>query len=101
MITRGGDGASLYRNGKRIDVTAPKISLIDTVGAGDTFMANLLGELLIRDALGDSSRERLAALDESELIAAAHFAAVAAGLVCERQGCEPPTKAEVQALIGQ
>ncbi len=101
VITRGGDGASLYRNGKRIDVTAPKISLIDTVGAGDTFMANLLGELLIRDALGDSSRERLAALDESELIAAAHFAAVAAGLVCERQGCEPPTKAEVQALIGQ
>jgi fructokinase len=101
VITRGGDGASLYRNGKRIDVTAPKISLIDTVGAGDTFMANLLGELLARDALGNSPRERLAALDESELIAAAHFAAVAAGLVCERQGCEPPTKAEVQALIGQ
>lgn len=101
VITRGGDGASLYRGGNRIDVSAPRISLVDTVGAGDTFMANLLGELLGRDALGDNPRERLAALSEDELIASAHFAAVAAGLVCERQGCEPPTKAEVQALIAR
>ena len=100
VITRGGDGASLYRGGRRIDVSAPRISLVDTVGAGDTFMANLLGELSSRGALGNNPRERLVDLNEDELIAAAHFAAVAAGLVCERQGCEPPTKAEVQALLG-
>jgi fructokinase len=100
VITRGGDGASLYRMGKRIDVPAPKVNLVDTVGAGDTFMANLLGELLDRDALGSNPRQRLAELAETELISAARFAAVAAGLVCERQGCEPPTKSEVQALLG-
>ncbi len=100
VITRGGDGASLYRGGRRIDVSAPRISLVDTVGAGDTFMANLLGELSSSGALGNNPRERLVDLNEDELIAAAHFAAVAAGLVCERQGCEPPTKAEVQALLG-
>jgi fructokinase len=100
VITRGGDGASLYRDGKRVDVAAPKVNLVDTVGAGDTFMANLLGELLSRSALGDNPRQRLSELAETELVEAARFAAVAAGLVCERQGCEPPTKAEVQALLG-
>lgn len=99
VITRGGDGASLYRNGKRIDVPAPRVRLVDTVGAGDTFMANLLGELMNRSALGDNPRQRLSDLAEAELVAAARFAAIAAGLVCERQGCEPPTKAEVQALL--
>lgn len=99
VITRGGDGASLYRNGHRLDVTAPKISLVDTVGAGDTFMANLLGELSDRSGLGTSPLDRLSRISDQQLSAAASFAAVAAGLVCERQGCEPPTKSEVQELI--
>jgi fructokinase len=95
VITRGGDGASLYRGGERIDVKAPKIKLVDTVGAGDTFMANFLGELKAAGALGDESSKRLAQLSEETLVSAASYAALAAGLVCERSGCEPPTKAEV------
>jgi fructokinase len=96
VITRGGDGASLYRSGKRIDVAAPKIQLVDTVGAGDTFMANFLGELNELGALGAG----VEAVAEEQLVAAANFAAVAAGMVCERQGCEPPTKPEVIARLG-
>jgi fructokinase len=96
VITRGGDGASLYRSGKRIDVAAPKIQLVDTVGAGDTFMANFLGELNDLGALGAG----VEAVTEEQLVAAANFAAVAAGMVCERQGCEPPTKPEVIARLG-
>lgn len=99
VITRGGDGASLYRSGERLDVTAPKINLADTVGAGDTFMANLLGELAGLDALGSAPLSRLERLSNDQLIACASFAAIAAGIVCERQGCEPPTKAEVEKLI--
>lgn len=99
VITRGGDGASLYRNGKRIDVTAPKINLVDTVGAGDTFMANFLGELADLDGLGSKPLSRLERISDAQLHDAASFAAVAAGMVCERQGCQPPTKKEVQALI--
>lgn len=96
LVTRGGSGASLYRSGKRIDVAAPKIQLVDTVGAGDTFMANFLGELNSIGALGSD----LSAVAESDLIAAANFAAVAAAIVCERQGCEPPAKAEVLERLG-
>ncbi len=96
VITRGGSGASLYRGGSRVDVAAPKIQLVDTVGAGDTFMANFLGELNDVGALGAG----FASVTDSQLVSAANFAAVAAGMVCERQGCEPPTKAEVIARLG-
>lgn len=98
VITRGGDGASLYRANKRLDVSAPKINLVDTVGAGDTFMANFLGELKAVNGLGSKPLDRLEALTAEELTSAARFAAVAAGIVCERQGCEPPTRREVEAL---
>lgn len=96
VITRGGSGASLYRAGKRLDVAAPKIQLVDTVGAGDTFMANFLGELNTLGVLGSN----LGSVSDQDLIAAANFAAVAAAIVCESQGCEPPTKAEVIARLG-
>jgi fructokinase len=96
IVTRGGDGASLYRSGKRIDVSAPKIQLVDTVGAGDTFMATFLGELNDLGVLGGG----LESVSDEQLAAAANFAAVAAGIVCERQGCEPPTKTEVIARLG-
>ncbi|NCW41707.1 MAG: carbohydrate kinase, partial [Actinobacteria bacterium] len=45
VVTKGPAGVSLYRDGNRTDVAGQKINLVDTVGAGDTFMANFLGEL--------------------------------------------------------
>jgi fructokinase len=99
VITRGGDGATLYLNGVKLHAKAPKIELVDTVGAGDTFMANLLAELDLIDALGDDPISRLAKLDAAQLQNAAEVAAVAAGIVCERKGCEPPTLAETTARV--
>ena len=99
VITRGGDGASLYFAGERIHVRAPKAAVVDTVGAGDTYMANLLAELRALGALGEAPLEKLSGLSGEELYSAAEFAAVAAALVCERAGCEPPTSAEVSAAL--
>lgn len=101
VITRGGDGADLYLAGTKHSVSAPKINLVDTVGAGDTFMANLLTELLHLDALGSDAPSRFGRLGEKELVAALEVAATAAALVCERQGCEPPTDKEVRAAISR
>jgi hypothetical protein len=50
------------------------------VGAGDTFMANLLAELDLVDALGNDPIARLAKLSDSDLQRAAEIAAVAAGI---------------------
>jgi fructokinase len=99
VITRGGDGATLYLNGIKLHAEAPKINLVDTVGAGDTFMANLLAELDLLDALGNDPIARLARLSMAELQRAAEIAAVAAGIVCERKGCEPPTLSETTARV--
>ena len=99
VITRGGDGATLFLNGNKLHAQAPKVNLVDTVGAGDTFMANLLAELDLLGALGDEPISRLAKLDSAQLQTAAEVAAVAAGIVCERKGCEPPTLAETTARV--
>lgn len=99
VVTRGGDGAWLYRSGERLEVLAPKVKLVDTVGAGDTFMANLLAELNALDALGSEPESRLARLGDDALKSAARTAAVAAAVVCERAGCEPPTLDEVRQRL--
>lgn len=95
VITRGADGVSLYRDGKRIDVAGQRVNLVDTVGAGDTFMANFLGELSQLDALGGNPESRIARLGDEDLVDAAKFANTAAAIVCEVTGCQPPTKSEI------
>ena len=99
VITRGSEGAFIYHNGQKLHAPAPKISLVDTVGAGDTFMANFLAELQLRDGLGDSPATRIERLSEDDLIASAEVAAVAAGIVCERQGCQPPSLRETRQRL--
>lgn len=94
VVTKGGDGVSLYRDGTRLDVPGEKVVLADTVGAGDTFMANFLGELRALDALGDKPLSRLSRLGDAELGEAARVANVAASIVCERVGCQPPSYEE-------
>ena len=101
VITRGGDGAVAYFAGQRVEVSAPKIALADTVGAGDTFMASLLAELLALDALGSDPSSRLERLGEKDLIEALQVSVHAAALVCERQGCEPPSEKEIRAALSE
>lgn len=101
VITRGGDGADLYFGGSKESVTAPKINLVDTVGAGDTFMANLLTELGNCDGLGSEPESRFGRLADRDFLAALNVAVKAAALVCERQGCEPPNDKEVRAALSR
>jgi fructokinase len=68
----------------------------DTVGAGDTLMAGIITWLSNNGALGP---ERLAALDGPALDAMLRFGSVAAGINCSRVGANPPTRAEVEAVL--
>lgn len=95
VITRGADGVSIYRDGRRIDVPGFSAKLVDTVGAGDTFMAHFLGELDNFGALGNNPQSRLAKITDQELVSAARLANAASSIVCERVGCNPPSKEEV------
>lgn len=95
VITRGSEGVSLYQDQNRIDVPGFKVEVQDTVGAGDTFIANFLSELKNADGLGCKPASRLTDISEDTLISAAQFANAAASLVCEKVGCVPPSEEDV------
>ena len=100
FVTRGGDGVSIYRKDKtRIDVSSRKVQVQDTVGAGDTFCANTLIQLEHLSALGSKAFERLERVSNSELSEIARDSGIAASMACEKMGAEPPTKAELKALL--
>ena len=101
FVTLGGSGVSVYRDGGvRFDVPSRKINVVDTVGAGDTFCANLLGQLYDADALGTDPFDRLANLSDTTLAEFVRVAGVAASITCERAGCEPPTLEDLTAVLG-
>ena len=100
FVTRGGDGASIYRRNKtKLDVASRKVKVQDSVGAGDTFCANTLAQLQKIGALGSGAFERLAALTDKQLIEIAKVSSVAASMTCEKTGAEPPTDFELADLL--
>ena len=100
FVTRGGDGASIYRRNKtKLDVASRKVKVQDSVGAGDTFCANTLAQLQKIGALGSGAFERLAGLTDKQLIAIAKVSSVAASMACEKTGAEPPTDFELAELL--
>jgi fructokinase len=100
LVTRGADGTSIYRKRTaRVDVPSRKINVVDTVGAGDTFCANLLGQLSDADALGSDPFDRLENLSDADLQEFVRVASVAASITCERAGCEPPTSVDLAETL--
>lgn len=68
----------------------------DTVGAGDTLMA---GIITLLSEMGHLRSGGMAGLDDAALARVLRFGAVAAGINCGRVGCNPPTRAEVDAVL--
>ena len=52
VVTRGGAGALAVGSSGSLTVAAPRIEVLDTVGAGDSFMSGLLHALAVHDLLG-------------------------------------------------
>jgi fructokinase len=83
-VTKGSHGAVLYFNEKMYYNSGYKISVADTVGAGDSFLAGLLSKLL-------TSEEPQKAID---------FACALGALVASNEGANPKiTKEEIAAFM--
>ncbi len=93
VLTRGADGAVAVTTKTAVAVPAPAVSVVDTVGAGDTFSAALLAWLEEQGAL---SRAAVAGLDDAALAAALTFAARAAAMACAKEGADPPHRDELR-----
>ena len=97
VLTSGAQGASAFLGSFRVEIdAAPVPSLIDAVGAGDTFMATLLWALSANGCLHPSKLKELR-LDLLRAILVQ--ASIAAAINCGREGCDPPTAAELEGAL--
>lgn len=93
VVTRGIDGAQAW-HGKAgmVEVRAPTVAVVDTIGAGDSFQAALLFALR---ALGRIGAEALMEMNPDELGRALTFASICAAFTCGRAGADPPRGSDV------
>jgi fructokinase len=91
-VTRGGSGVDVFTRKHTLSIEAPRVTVADTVGAGDTFTAGLLTHLARQDLL---TKKAISALDEVQLYAAAAFAMKCAAVTVSRPGADPPWAHEV------
>ena len=99
IVTLGEKGSRAFTEaGKAMAaIFAPPV-FGDTVGAGDSLMAGVLSWLSERGLLKPG---KLAGLGDGALSDMLRFGAVVAGINCGRKGCKPPTRAEVDAVLGK
>jgi fructokinase len=91
LITDGDKGVTLYHKGQNpLHVAAPKVNVVDTVGAGDTFTGSLMVALLEYKDL------KLSDDDWKKVLS---FATHAAAFNCTRAGANPPTKKELEGFM--
>jgi fructokinase len=95
VVTRGGLGADAFAGDLHVHVDAPTVSVVDTIGAGDSFMAGLITALGDRGLLGAANRPALAAIDAANLTEVISFAATCAAITVTRPGADPPRRADL------
>jgi fructokinase len=95
VVTRGGEGAAVVTGEGNVSVPAPKVDVVDTVGAGDSFHAALLDGLWSRGLLGADRRTELAGASLEDWREVAAYAARLAALSTTRAGAEPAHRHEV------
>jgi fructokinase len=95
VVTRGAQGAQAWHGrAGMIEVAAPRVDIVDTIGAGDSFQAGLLFAL---QAIGRVRAGPLAQMSADELSRALAFASACAALTCGRPGADPPRLSEIGA----
>lgn len=96
VVTQAERGSTAVTStGLEVHVPAPPVTVADTVGAGDSYMAGLVDALWTAGLLGASRRARLQAIDEATLRSAMSWAARIAAITVSRPGANPPTRAEL------
>ena len=92
FITEGADGARAITATQNRFVAATRVTVADTVGAGDTFNAGALAALHEAGAL---TKRGIAALSDDVLDAALTLGTRAAAVTVSRAGANPPWRAEL------
>ncbi|MDE2361619.1 MAG: carbohydrate kinase [Hyphomicrobiales bacterium] len=92
LLTRGPAGATAFLGAETIDSPGRAVTVVDTVGAGDCFVAAFLSQAITRGRFGPEAGTA------GQLRTWLNFANAAAALCCARVGSNPPTRAESEAF---
>lgn len=96
-LTTGADGSLLASGDHRVHVPAAPARVVDTIGAGDAYMAGLLYEIVERDLARSLRRPR--GLPDDTLRSIGSFAARIAGVTVTRRGADPPRLSQLGSGI--
>jgi len=99
VVTEGGDGAFAVARCGVVRVAAERVVVVDTVGAGDTFMAALVDGLIGHALVGAAKRDELHAISRERLAQLVQRCAAAAAVTVSRRGTDPPRRSELPATL--
>jgi len=92
LVTHGGDGATGYTARHTVRVPSSRVTVVDTVGAGDTFNAGVLASLHDDGLL---TKGAIASLSREQIVAALDLGVRAAAVTVSRAGANPPWREEL------
>lgn len=93
IVTLGKKGSfAVNRKLEIVEISAKEVEVIDTIGAGDTFAAALITQLLEKSWINENALEKLSSADLIEIL---NNCSMASAITCSRQGANPPHRHEV------
>jgi len=92
-VTMGERGSFAICAAGTVSAQARQVEVIDTVGAGDSFMTGLIDALWTFDLLGGDRRAELARIDVETLERVVQTASLASALTVARAGADLPDRA--------
>ncbi len=91
VVTRGKHGSDVATaSGLRFTKTPSDVPVVDTVGAGDSFMGGIIDAMWGMGLRGGEARETLRTLPEEQVRAIIDRASAVADVTVSRQGANPP-----------
>ncbi|WP_298458252.1 carbohydrate kinase [uncultured Cellulomonas sp.] len=95
VLTQGAAGSTALSRAGDVTISSTHVDVVDTVGAGDSFMAALLDGLHEQDLLGTANQDRLRDISLGTLRHVVSRASRAAAITVSRAGAMPPTRLEL------
>ena len=95
-VTRGEKGAVAASGDTFVDVAGVPVTVVDTVGAGDSFGAAFIAALVDEGAFGPQGTRPM---DGRVLTRAVSYAVAASAITCTRTGAVPPSRHEIEAQL--
>ena len=100
VVTRGKIGGLIVTSsGVRAGALPADVKVVDTVGAGDSFMGWIIDALWSLGLVGAMSRPALRTLDETKARAILQRASAISDITVSRAGANPPWLSEIAGIL--